>query len=811
MLEYDKKKDAQQQQTDVSQTTKNQQSPVQPKQQAPAYIPPQYSDHAAPIQMKELGKDKEKKEIPTHFDPVQAFGLSTKSYLDKDPRSSLPAYKHLPIQKKENKTGLPDNLKEGVENLSGISMDDVKVHYNSSKPSQLKALAYAQGTEIHLGTGQEKHLPHEAWHVVQQKQGRVKSTVQMNGMGINNNKGLENEADVMGQKARMMQMKKTDFPTDLNEKQQNGNRVLQRNTYSQTEVIQAQFAVQVVLDTDTLAISRVNIGGRPDGLLKGKEGSHTTAWAVFTDIIRKSTLGLSIQDALKSIYLLYEDLKQLPGYELLDSLEGDAAILHKEANKSMMKVFNYYEKAQKNKIPTYQIVALVQSAMEAYLSLRNAIPLTQIDDGRATGHGEPKHLADVRYANDVLKKHDKLDDSYCELVRKSMWSLLDYAVIKKMGAGLFTKKQAPGLSVDYEKSSTLVGAAIVQHLWTLNTAYKQAFEASNMEGEKSILNFLKNTMGYDEEASKAVYNKINFFYKYGEDPVAKDNHPILHDTQTDGGNNFGVKVDINQDGGKTVKVKNVYFGARPHGLLGSKEGSHLTAWIVFCDVVRTAIGNKSVIDAIKAILRLYIEAKKLPGVSRIKNLDEKAKPFYEASESRMEKAVLNTKKMKNIELQALPVLQELIAAYLSYRNSIPLSQTNAGVADGSGEAQSRARILYLNGNIKKSDWNAKLYGPIPTSLKDFWLAMWNMMDTKVLHKMALHEIEPADAPGLSKKDEFGKVAADLIIQHLKTMKLAYPVAFVKTGMGKITNVILFLKEQMHYHNEAIENIRKNMK
>jgi len=41
---------------------------------------------------------------------------------------------------------LPDNVKQGVESLSGISMDDVKVHYNSAKPAQLNAHAYAQGT-----------------------------------------------------------------------------------------------------------------------------------------------------------------------------------------------------------------------------------------------------------------------------------------------------------------------------------------------------------------------------------------------------------------------------------------------------------------------------------------------------------------------------------------------------------------------------------------------------------------------------------------------------------------------------------------
>lgn len=101
-----------------------------------------------------------------------------------------------------NRTGLPDNLKAGVEHLSGYSMDDVQVHYNSDKPATLQAHAYAQGTDIHLAPGQEKHLPHEAWHVVQQKQGRVMPTMQLKGgLAVNDDSSLEQEADTMGQLA----------------------------------------------------------------------------------------------------------------------------------------------------------------------------------------------------------------------------------------------------------------------------------------------------------------------------------------------------------------------------------------------------------------------------------------------------------------------------------------------------------------------------------------------------------------------------------------------------------------------------------
>jgi hypothetical protein len=101
-----------------------------------------------------------------------------------------------------NRTGMPDTLKAGVESLAGMDLSDVRVHRNSDKPAQLNALAYAQGNDIHLAPGQDAHLPHEAWHVVQQRQGRVRPTMQMQGVAVNDDAALEREADSMGDRAR---------------------------------------------------------------------------------------------------------------------------------------------------------------------------------------------------------------------------------------------------------------------------------------------------------------------------------------------------------------------------------------------------------------------------------------------------------------------------------------------------------------------------------------------------------------------------------------------------------------------------------
>ncbi len=117
-----------------------------------------------------------------------------------------------PVQRLAN--GLPSPLQAGIESLSGMSMSHVRVHYNSPKPAQLQAHAYAQGAQIHLAPGQEHHLPHEAWHVVQQAQGRVRANLDVSGTPINDSPTLEHEADTMGRRAL------ASFPAQRQAKQQ---------------------------------------------------------------------------------------------------------------------------------------------------------------------------------------------------------------------------------------------------------------------------------------------------------------------------------------------------------------------------------------------------------------------------------------------------------------------------------------------------------------------------------------------------------------------------------------------------------------
>ncbi len=94
-------------------------------------------------------------------------------------------------------SGEPDAIRSALERKSSVSLDDVRVHYNSPKPAEIGALAYARGTDVFMGPGQEKYLGHELTHVVQQKQGLVHSTGSIGGMPVNTSPALESAADHM--------------------------------------------------------------------------------------------------------------------------------------------------------------------------------------------------------------------------------------------------------------------------------------------------------------------------------------------------------------------------------------------------------------------------------------------------------------------------------------------------------------------------------------------------------------------------------------------------------------------------------------
>lgn len=222
---------------------------------------------------------------------------------------------HNKTQSQENKTGLPDDLKSGIENLSGYAMDDIKVHRNSSKPAQLQAHAYAQGTDIHLASGQEKHLPHEAWHVVQQKQGRVKPTMQMKGkVNVNDDVKLEKEADRMGAK---IAQSNTNVQQHKTKEKATGKKTVQRQSVESSE--QEQAAPQLTNGEKHIFTLRneINTAAAESGV------DPSLVAAILLDEYNRRGPEDSIQDLEARFIIAYEGWLESTEVFLWESMFGD--------------------------------------------------------------------------------------------------------------------------------------------------------------------------------------------------------------------------------------------------------------------------------------------------------------------------------------------------------------------------------------------------------------------------------------------------------------------------------------------------------
>lgn len=110
--------------------------------------------------------------------------------------------------KSTNSNGLPQAIQSKFENALGADFSDVKIHPNSKSATEVGALAYTQGTDVHFAPGQfepnsnsgQELLGHELTHVIQQRAGRVQPTTEVAGLSVNDDDGLEAEADEGGRK-----------------------------------------------------------------------------------------------------------------------------------------------------------------------------------------------------------------------------------------------------------------------------------------------------------------------------------------------------------------------------------------------------------------------------------------------------------------------------------------------------------------------------------------------------------------------------------------------------------------------------------
>lgn len=100
---------------------------------------------------------------------------------------------------------LPAQVRSKMEGAFGMDFSMVRVH-EGPEAAAMGAQAFTQGADIHFAPGQyqplsqrgQELLGHEFTHIAQRAQGRVRSAKQLHGRWINDDPGLEREADRVG-------------------------------------------------------------------------------------------------------------------------------------------------------------------------------------------------------------------------------------------------------------------------------------------------------------------------------------------------------------------------------------------------------------------------------------------------------------------------------------------------------------------------------------------------------------------------------------------------------------------------------------
>ena len=345
-------------------------------------------------------------------------------------------------------TSLPQPLKTGIETLSGLSMENVRVRYNSDVPAQLNALAYAQGNEIHLGPGQERHLPHEAWHVVQQAQGRVSETRQMAGFGVNDEAGLEREANVMG--SRAAGIKSPEMTTSQVIPPLASNRVT-RSVITNSLSSSRQFVLGAGAESD-----EETQGAQPNTTLTTKtfKDKKLTPTMVTRYTVNQTTnVGVSVRrdDPTKSIYIKESNVTKAPAkkdFEARDTLQG-----------TKREKMDQYP----NAIDRDAWVAAYSA--DVYDNLENKFKELHLEYNRKPGipHAEDKIMLSMLNnwdAHKSTKYSVNMSAAPCESCAKNMVSLLTH------GKSQFRVKAAKITEDGYKGIEHLKDNNIPTRLWT---------------------------------------------------------------------------------------------------------------------------------------------------------------------------------------------------------------------------------------------------------------------------------------------------------------------------------------------------------
>ena len=642
----------------------------------------------------------------------------------------------------ENRTGLPDDLKAGIEAHSGLALDAVRTHYNSAAPAAVQALAYTQGTEIHIGPGQERYLPHEAWHVVQQLQGRVPPTGQAQGVLLNDDERLEREADAMGVLLRGSSPPAPSHaaPKSSAPARQPKSQPIQRQVLSKIDIVPPDG------DPPVYVIGDVIIGGRTPSPFSGTMGAHSTAWVAHIDVVRRHLVNMELVTGIDWLIGLAEEelagpLAQVPDDDQATPADDLSGMLETEHKKKLVDAkarlvaqiaaahaaidpLRSAGDAEAQANAAKQQVQALRALIDGYLTLVNYLPAATVRGGDPSGHGEGSTRGELNLFEytrakvmaagmDALSKEfrdllDTLTDNpyYSALKTQAKAkfagdnSLLRQMLIERLWA-LFSA-ETPDVFTGSMKAKRLhVWKALLHHfIGTIRKAYPYSFDFTQMDqpaNQLAGLEFALKKAGVrlDPEFSQALIQSLTNDAPQAEPSQIRDDYSEVAASDFNQAGT-GFQANLLMQGniiGNVDLVGAVEMIGRTQSPFSGTMGAHSTAWVAHLDALRQLLINKTLDNAIAALINRSRAALADRSLVLADLIDEKHQIYLIGAYNVLWAAIAKDVSTL-LDPEKMSYLEKLILDYLRYLNFLPLSTVAiGGVPGGRKEGAHRAFLL----------------------------------------------------------------------------------------------------------------------
>lgn len=209
------------------------------------------------------------------------------------------------------------------------------------------------------------------------------------------------------------------------------------------------------------------------------------------------------------------------------------------------------------------------------------------------------------------------------------------------------------------------------------------------------------------------------------------------------------RFNIRRDGAKAGTISGVsQWPKRPTSNLRGMQGQHLTAFVVFQDMIISNVADRTPKEAAKSLIGVLDSFYALPGMQQ-RNVDY------------LKEAIQQAKDTLSQADGDPAIIGGVIDDILSIRNKVP-GTAERGVGGGHGEAKNAGTAEAVERLLRRGKPDEELGDDQEAIAKDVCYAMWRLLD-----------YDPKEPDSEAKTQDI----VNKLLTHFLTLRVAYPLTF----------------------------------